>query len=51
MKWELQQMIKQGHGGSIISIASIKRFQATIQHACLQGFQARRRWFDEDSNT
>jgi NAD(P)-dependent dehydrogenase (short-subunit alcohol dehydrogenase family) len=27
MKWELQQMIKQGHGGSIINIASINAFK------------------------
>ncbi|RVX75802.1 hypothetical protein B0A52_00158 [Exophiala mesophila] len=27
MKWELQQMIKQGHGGSIINISSINAFK------------------------
>ncbi|RFU29322.1 hypothetical protein B7463_g7000, partial [Scytalidium lignicola] len=27
VKWELQQMIKQGHGGSIINIASINAFK------------------------
>ncbi|KAK5280052.1 hypothetical protein LTR40_006930, partial [Exophiala xenobiotica] len=27
MKWELQQMTKQGHGGSIINIASINAFK------------------------
>ncbi|EXJ93257.1 glucose 1-dehydrogenase [Capronia epimyces CBS 606.96] len=27
MKWEIQQMVKQGHGGSIINIASINAFK------------------------
>jgi len=27
MKWELQQLVKQGHGGSIINIASISAFK------------------------